>query len=178
MLSPGHSPHFAAYRNALKAISARTGTPLPSLLVSFGILHELTAAVPLIGVFYGARSLGIGEGIIAIVVQDGAGSVHNSHVSDPHPIPAQWVREKCKAWVDEGEHWAGRIGRRYGIFGLEKRISGAESDTAIDLKAKSVHTSGQIAGDVANAIVAYGVTKVGFFYFGVYVEFSLLKARP
>ncbi|EUC59370.1 hypothetical protein RSOL_311660, partial [Rhizoctonia solani AG-3 Rhs1AP] len=35
------------YAQALQRLSARTGTPLSSLVVSFGILHEVTAPVPL-----------------------------------------------------------------------------------------------------------------------------------
>jgi hypothetical protein len=134
------------YRNALQALSTRTGAPLSSLIVSFGILHEVTAVVPLVAVFYGSRSLGIGEGIINAVLP-----------KENDPNPPSWPAGVVQNWVTEGEAWAARIGRRYGVFGFEKGQSGTVDDK---------HTPGpsqlssRLAGDVANAIVAYGVTKV------------------
>jgi hypothetical protein len=53
-----------AYKNALSSLAARTGTPLPSLIVSFAILHEITAIVPLAGLFFGAKYLGVGERLV------------------------------------------------------------------------------------------------------------------
>ncbi|KAG5647076.1 hypothetical protein DXG03_001446 [Asterophora parasitica] len=141
--------HFAAYKNALNALSARTRTPLPSLILSFGILHEITAVVPLVAVFYGSRTLGIGEGVISTIVPERS---PNSTATD------NWVQGVLRTWVEEGDAWAGRIGRRYGVFGYEKRIPGAPEDHA-----KHSQLPIHIAGDVANAIVAYGVTKVKHF---------------
>ena len=123
---------FGPYKNALKALSAKTRTPLPSLVVSFGALHELTAIVPLVGTFYAARALGIGERVV--------GSVLSERESG-------WVVDKCRNWVEEGDSWAERVGRRYGVFGFEK---GSKKGEGVSL----------IAGDVANAVVAYAVTKV------------------
>ncbi|KAK7472466.1 hypothetical protein VKT23_000581 [Stygiomarasmius scandens] len=140
--SPNKSPAFAQYRKALNAISTRTGTPLPSLIISFGILHELTAIVPLVGIFYGARTLGIGERVISAVIQQEPVSEDNS--------VARWMKQQFKAWVEEGEGRVERVGRRYGILGFEKGSEGAAPDT---------FRSGRIAGDVANAVFAYGATK-------------------
>lgn len=133
---------FGSYRNALKLISVRTGAPLPSLIVSFAVLHELTAIVPIIGIFYGARMLGVGERIVTVAIED------NPDSAFPR---GGWVREKCKNWVDEGELWAGRVGRRYGFFGFEKGKS-----TTGDVGNKN-H---RLSGDVANAVLAYALTKV------------------
>lgn len=137
---------FGPYRDALKAISTRTGTPLPSLVVSFALLHELTAIVPLIGIFYGARTLGIGERVVNAVVEGD---------SDSNSRKYGWMREKCKTWVDEGESWAGRVGRRYGVFGFEK---GQSADSGLG-GTKYPHF---LVGDVANAVFAYGATKVSY----------------
>ncbi|KAF7979000.1 hypothetical protein HWV62_43955 [Athelia sp. TMB] len=126
---------FAPYRDALQAISKRTRTPLPSLIVSFGVLHEVTAIAPLVGFFYGARALGVGERIvraIATIPEEDSG----------------WALEKCKTWIQDGENWTGRVGRRYGFFGYEK---------GENLQDGREH---QLAGDIANAVFAYGVTKV------------------
>jgi len=131
------------YKDVLKSLSARTGAPLPSLLVSFAILHEITAVVPLIAVFYGSRSLGVGEGVVNAVLSKETTAV---------PSRAKGV---LQSWVAEGEQWAARVGTRYGIFGFEKRVTGTSNEAPDDLQASS-----RLAGDVTNAIVAYGVTKV------------------
>ncbi|KAH7927434.1 hypothetical protein BV22DRAFT_1006962 [Leucogyrophana mollusca] len=130
------SSRFAPYKNALQAISTRTGTPLPSLIFSFAVLHELTAIVPVVGIFYGARTLGIGERVVSAVAErsndDG------------------YMQTTVRGWVNEGEQWAQRVGRRYGVFGFEKRTSESASPPI---------SASHIAGDVANAVFAYGMVK-------------------
>ncbi|QRV85271.1 hypothetical protein RhiJN_27371 [Ceratobasidium sp. AG-Ba] len=127
---PPVSQRTKPYLSALQAISARTGTPLSSLIVSFAILHEVTAIIPLVGVFFGARALGVGERVVEMMKERGEGG---------------WVEAKWKVWMEEGEAWAGRVGRRYGIFGFEK--------------GEKIGRDVQLAGDVANAVLAYGVGK-------------------
>ncbi|KIK09245.1 hypothetical protein K443DRAFT_671734 [Laccaria amethystina LaAM-08-1] len=146
MSSPKPEGRFSAYKIALKSVSARTGTPLPSLLVSFGVLHELTAILPLVGVFYGARALGIGERVINAVVMEDSSSQHSQDGA------VAWGRNVLKTWVDEGDRWATKVGTRYGLFGYEKGgdLNGVSA---------AISVPGHIGGDVANAIVAYGVTK-------------------
>ena len=147
---------FAAYRQALTAIAARTGTPLPSLMLSFGILHEVTAVVPLVGIFYGSRALGIGERVVSAIVEDKQNSSNNEISTHDESQPRlKWGKQKLKSWVEEGDRWAIRVGRRYGIFGYEKRMPGTVDDIE-----EMAGVSGHIAGDVANAILAYGATKV------------------
>ncbi|KAF7315171.1 hypothetical protein MIND_00031500 [Mycena indigotica] len=123
-------PAFDRYRAALGSIAARTGAPVSSLVISFGILHEITAIVPLVGLFYAGRSLGVGERIVGSLPEK----------SD------NWVVEKCRTWVDDGREWAARVGKRYGAFGLQK---------GEQLPALPDH----LAGDVANAVAAYAATK-------------------
>ena len=146
---------FAPYRQALKAISARTGSPLPSLVFSFAVLHELTALAPLVGFFFGARALGVGERVVNAIQGD---------TTSPD-TQGGWIREKGKEWVAEGSVWAEKVGRRYGVFGYEKRTkegtSSAPPPTKGNTDAPSTHISTRaLAGDAANAIVAYGITKV------------------
>ncbi|KAG2359699.1 hypothetical protein BDR07DRAFT_1452268 [Suillus spraguei] len=125
---------FAPYRNALTAISRRTGTSLPSLLVSFAILHELTAIVPIVG-------LGAGEHAVNAVALNRDGSIDDQ----------SWVNTQLRSRVDEGEQWAGRVGRRYGVFGFKKGELVDQTQTS--------QLSGKLAGDVANAVLAYGAVK-------------------
>jgi hypothetical protein len=145
-MSTRRNSRFESYAALLKALSARTGTPLSSLLVSFGVLHEITALVPLVGVFYGARALGVGEVVINTIAQttDPLPGVHENN----------WFRGTLRRWVVEGDEWAGRIGRRYGVLGFEKRTSESAPDAA-----EPAPVSSRIAGDVANSVLAYSVTK-------------------
>jgi hypothetical protein len=151
---------FSSYTNTLKALSKRTGTPLPSLILSFGILHEITAVVPLVGVFYASRALGVGETIVNNVIRDTAPSHSETgsvlHVEDGEVAKAvRWGKEKVRSWVEEGDRWAEKVGRRYGVFGYEKRRPRETQDSS-----EVMRPGHRIAGDVANAVVAYGVTKV------------------
>ncbi|KIY69464.1 hypothetical protein CYLTODRAFT_349404 [Cylindrobasidium torrendii FP15055 ss-10] len=126
----------AKYKDALKSISARTGAPLPSLIISFGLLHELTAIIPLVGGFYAARAFGVGETVVRAVKED----------NNPG-----WMHQKAKTWLDEGANWTDRVGRRYGYFGLEKGSKASDS---------AVTQEHHLAGDIANAVVAYGLVKL------------------
>ncbi|KAG7091102.1 hypothetical protein E1B28_010157 [Marasmius oreades] len=128
------------YRQALSTISARTGASLPSLILSFGILHEVTAIAPLIGFFYGARVFGVGERVANAVMQE---------------EPNAWARQRLRTWIEEGEGWAERVGRRYGLFGYQKKMCDEDTENATFRP----YVPGHIAGDVANAVVAYGITK-------------------
>ncbi|KAK0484345.1 hypothetical protein EDD18DRAFT_1311783 [Armillaria luteobubalina] len=126
------------YKVALSAISARTGAPLSSLLVSFAVLHEVTAIASFAGVFCAAHAFGVGERVVDAVATGDE--------------PAGWARLQVKTWMQEGTVWAGRVGQRYGIFGLEKK----------DSKESPAYLPEHLAGDVANAVFAYGVTKALF----------------
>lgn len=144
---------FARYRQSLASISTRTGAPLPSLILSFGILHELTAILPLVGIFYGARTMGVGERVICSIIEDE--QLQNNSLNTEGVSQLDYAKQKMKDWVEEGDRWAIRIGRRYGIFGYEKRDPGTKDN----LK-EMAKVSGHLAGDVANVVFAYGVTKV------------------
>ncbi|KAI6046449.1 hypothetical protein EDC04DRAFT_2558214 [Pisolithus marmoratus] len=128
-----------SYHNALTSLSARTGTPLPSLVLSFAVLHELTAIIPLAGIFFASRQLGFGERVVGQFIR-----------SDTPRDEPSWLNDHLSQWVDEGERWAERVGYRYGIFGFAK----GQPLVATDRQASRV-----IAGDVANAVFAYGIVK-------------------
>ncbi|TFK51011.1 hypothetical protein OE88DRAFT_1660206 [Heliocybe sulcata] len=138
------------YREALGALSARTGTALPSLIFSFAVLHEVTAVASLIGIFYGARALGVGDRLVQAAQTNLSSPAGQSSLEG-------WIKGQWKTWVTEGEVWAEKVGRRYGFFGFEK---GSAMPSAFGDEAKvRAQMPGRIAGDVANAIVAYGLTK-------------------
>ncbi|KAH9888452.1 hypothetical protein C8Q73DRAFT_184911 [Cubamyces lactineus] len=154
---------FAPHKEALAALSQRTRTPLPSLVVSFAVLHELTAILPLVGFFYGARTLGVGEKLVRAVAQPESTAV-DAHSEAPSALVSRlrdsWAGERFQEWMVEGEIRAERVGRRYGWFGFEKGSKmDAASPESQSTQAASALVSGRIAGDVANAVVAYAMTK-------------------
>ena len=138
------------YKNALSSLAARTGTPLPSLIISFAILHEITAVVPLAGIFFGAKYLGVGESLVGFVREE----THTNTASSDQPSTAEWARRKVGMWIVEGEVWSEKVGRRYGIFGYPKTPKGAKFEPTKGERGPGV------AGDVANAVFAYTATKV------------------
>jgi hypothetical protein len=120
------------------------------LIISFAILHEITAIVPLIGIFFGAKYLGVGERLVEFVRAE----THTDTTSLNQPSTTEWARRKVGIWIDEGEVWAEKVGRRYGIFGYPKTPKGARFEPTEGERGPGV------AGDVANAVFAYTATKV------------------
>ena len=163
---PPSNNRFTPYKQALAAISQRTRTPLPSLVLSFAVLHELTAVVPVVGFFFGARALGVGEGVVRALVPQSDPSAQATGLAAQ--IRDSWAGERAREWMVEGEARAERVGRRYGWFGFEKGSKPGEQTTAAN--PESVFASGKIVGDVANAVVAYALTKVCSLYLCAHYE--------
>ncbi|BEI80720.1 hypothetical protein CcaverHIS002_0112490 [Cutaneotrichosporon cavernicola] len=132
---------LAAYAPTLARLSARTGVPLPSLLASFLVLHELTALVPLVLLFYLFSALGAGASFLNYL-HDMAKKTTGEDVAGPWASMAHVARE----WYDEGSARVERVGRRYGLFGFEKgsEVAGLGREAA---------------GTVADAVAAYVVVK-------------------
>jgi hypothetical protein len=141
-----------AYKNALSSLAARTGAPLPSLIVSFVVLHEITAIVPLAGLFFGAKYLGVGESLVEYIRAEAQTDGPSSN-----PLKREWA-QRAGTWIDEGDVWAERVGRRYGLFGYPKTPKGAKFEPTEGERGPG------LAGDVANAVFAYTATKVSKFF--------------
>jgi hypothetical protein len=131
---------FAPYTHALQAASQRTGTPLPSLIFSFAILHEITAVVPVVTLFYACRALGTGDTVVKYL------KFHHEAATEESARGKAFA--KASEYLEEGELRAARFAKRYGLWGTDVTDS-AKRDVA-----------STIAGDMANAAVAYGITKV------------------
>ena len=129
------------YSDVLKQVAARTGTTLPSLAVSFAVLHELTALVPLVAFYYGAHASGLGSSFI-------------SSLQRGSPSEDGLMRAKCRQWISEGEEWATRVGRRYNLWQVEESTVGVGEPSA------SLKLGVGIASGVTDAIFAYAATKV------------------
>jgi len=144
---------FAKYIPHLDAISTKSGLPLPSLAVSFAILHELTAIVPLIALFFAFQAFEVGGSIIkwASRQEDGDDLGLGAYIRD---------------WLEEGQRRVDKVARRYGLFGYEKgskataeedRISSEEEALLIAAAARQ----STAAAGIASAVAAYVVVKVG-----------------
>jgi hypothetical protein len=144
-----------SYTAALQKLSARTGTSLTSLTVSFAVLHELTAIVPLVGIYWGARAFGVGDKMTRYFTEMNASQAtddaHGAH--DTPTISGGKFNETLRRWSAEGEQRVARVGARYGILGFEK----GQKVTEEDMKA----LGGRVASEVANGAFAYMVVKVG-----------------
>lgn len=147
---------FSAYTARLAAVSSRTGVSLPSLALSFGILHELTALVPLVILFFTFQAADVGTSVVAWA----------GRVSDEAPGEARW-RGVVSDWLAEGERRVDRVARTYGLFGYprgggdgdEKGVNaGEEARQLVAVAGKG----SKAAADVTNAIAAYVFVKVSF----------------
>jgi len=146
-IPPLPSPsRFRASLPRLGAIASRTGVPLPSLALSFLVLHELTALVPLIAFFFIFQALGAGAGIVAWVASLSNGRKDEEGWRD-------W-RGLVGRWYEEGQKRVERVGRRYLILGYDKASKMEEGGKMLEMR------SATAAEKVADAIAAYVVVKV------------------
>lgn len=145
---------FAPYRQALNALAERTRTPLPSLIFSFAILHELTAIVPVVGIFFAARTLNVGERVLKSFPDKFTNEV-KYHPSDGE---GSYVQRMEAQWWYEGRQMAERVGRRYGLFGFPKKGTQRAMDVAETEQQESVLI--KAGPDIVNFIFAYLATKV------------------
>lgn len=144
------------YTAAIQKLSLKTGASVPSLAVSFAILHEVTALVPLVGVYWGARTFGIGDKMTTYfssqdshqpAVENGQETESSESISTTGGI----FNDTLRKWTKEGEARVARVGARYGILGFTK----GQKLTEDDLK----QLGGRVASEVANGAFAYMVVK-------------------
>ena len=134
----------------LRSLAARTGVPLPSLALSFLVLHELTALVPLLALFLAFQALGAGAGIVAWIAS-------LSDATHEQSRRGRWDwRALVAGWYEEGQKRVERVGRRYGILGYDRA---SQTDESARGDAEGMSPS-RAAEKVADAIAAYVVVKV------------------
>jgi len=167
-LPPGVPSRLKKYTAAIQKLSLRTGTPLPSLILSFALLHEVTAIVPLIGIYWAARAFRIGDKMTAYLsLQRTSQNSSEDKGSETSSTNERFVNEALRRWMREGEARAARVGARYGILGFTKNQEITEDDM------QRVGT--RVASEVANGAFAYMAVKVGFLNPGVF--YSNTKQR-
>ncbi|KIY53124.1 hypothetical protein FISHEDRAFT_33814 [Fistulina hepatica ATCC 64428] len=147
-------------RAALRGFAQRTGTPLAPLLVSFAVIHEITAVIPLIGVFYAARSAGVGESICNTILREDPSTASSPTDTSYIHRTSQYLRHTAAAWIVEGDRWTASVGTHYGLFGYPKLSKEDRHKHKVDADpTQDVIPTRHMAGDVANAVVAYVIVK-------------------
>lgn len=145
---------FQKYLPRLHSLSTQSKLPLPSLIISFAILHELTALLPLIVFFFAFQALGIGAGVVRWA----------SKQEDEDDFG---LGSYIRGWVVEGQQRVDRVAKRYGWFGYSRTGESTEDDgrsvtmshEQSDGQADAQLTTTASAG-VANAVAAYIIVKV------------------
>lgn len=179
----GKKGHVAQAIERVRALAARSGTDPASMVVSFLVLHELTAAIPLVLLFYLFGALGAGEAVLQYLLageQGQSGLDNGAEAADasgdktksdtPPPADTWGWTTTVRGWVQEGIVRAERYGKRKGYFGFEKEDrenSGQSESGGEDVSSASASASASVlpegsllVGSFANAVAAYAVVKV------------------
>lgn len=128
----------------VRSIAKKNGTNASTMVASFLILHELTALVPLVLLFYIFGALGVGASVLNWLL----GHAEQQSSQDPTSLGARF-----QAWARLKEERFERYCRRKGYLGFEKQD--AETIAAADELGKSSH----LAGSFANMVAAYILVK-------------------
>ncbi|OCF76509.1 hypothetical protein I204_02205 [Kwoniella mangroviensis CBS 8886] len=157
------SPLIQRYAPSLHSLSVKTGVPLPSLVLSFMVLHEITAILPIFLIYWIFSTLGVGLGMVRWIMDVGHLDVDDStstqESGEDRSVIKRWIRD----WYVEGENRIGKIGKRYGIFGytkVDKDKNNEDQDgIAQEVKVVDARSGSGAASKVADAIAAYVVVK-------------------
>ncbi|CED83326.1 Uncharacterised protein family FLILHELTA [Phaffia rhodozyma] len=133
--------------------------PLPSLLISFGVLHEITALVPVVGLFYAFRSFGGGPAVVSSLRD----LEHDVRSRLGESTSGEEYIGTVDEWIEQGRTKVVKVGERYGILGFEKRDRTTPvAQSILDSRDPKSSTPGGldgVAGDMVNGVAAYAVVK-------------------
>lgn len=142
-LDAGSQSRLQRALTQVRSIARKNGTDAPTMVASFLILHELTALVPLVVMFYVFGALGVGTAVLTWLLGDAQDGSEN----------AESLSARFRAWARLKEERFERYCRKRGYLGFEKQDP-ETIDAANDL-GKSV----QLAGSFANMVAAYILVK-------------------
>ncbi|PWN37673.1 seryl-tRNA synthetase [Meira miltonrushii] len=152
--SNGKVKKASLFRRSLDSVrqaAKRSGTDPASMVVSFMILHELTAILPLIAIFYILCALGTGASVMQWLLDA------SDKQSGQESGMMTGMRASLRDYIQEGMQRAERYGRKKGWFGFEK--GSQVQDVEVDAQIKASPNAEAIAGTFANAVAAYAITK-------------------
>lgn len=160
--TPASSPTLRKYLPLplLRDLSKRTGVPIPSLGLSFLVLHEITAVIPVIGLYFIFDAIGAGQSLVGLIRQTAASTSYRGEeagsAAGGQREAGRWS-EMVGSWYNEGEKRVEKVGRKYGFWGFEK---GSKRDESEDLALQASRGTERAAEGIANAISAYVAVKV------------------
>lgn len=151
---------------SLRQLSVRTGTDPASLIFSFLLLHEITAFLPLIMLFWIFNALGVGVSLLKWINgisenQDDSTTLGQAQDQSEKTM----IHKLIVDWINEGMKRAEKYGRRKGYFGFEKesKKDALEESKQEDNKNEELAIgldSNKLAGGLADAVAAYVFVKV------------------
>lgn len=165
------SPRQSVLRASMERVRAaakRSGSDPASMVVAFLVLHELTAILPLVLLFYLFWLLGAGEAVVAWLQEASSAGAQQQQQHRQAPSGAanssilSTIRARVQEYLNEGMQRAERYGRHKGYFGFEKGSGPAGDHGASSSSADGGPTAVVVAGTFANAVAAYAVVKILF----------------
>ncbi|KAL9938844.1 hypothetical protein V8E36_002563 [Tilletia maclaganii] len=149
---PARPTRLQASLAQVRALAERHGSDPASLVASFLVLHELTAIIPLLILFWIFDLLGAGQAFLSWLGEE---EEEGHQVSDRK----DGVKAVVNGWVNEGVHRAERVGRRYGLFGMDKVSKEERQQRARAEPGAGSARTAALVGSFANAVAAYACVK-------------------
>lgn len=143
-LNAGSQSRLQKALTQVRSIAKKNGTNAPTMVASFLILHELTAIVLLVLLFYIFGALGVGTSVCNWLLGD---------ADKQNDEDAKSLTSHFRTWARSKEERFERYCRRKGYLGFEKQD--AETIAAANDLGKSSH----LAGSFANMVAAYILVK-------------------
>ncbi|KAE8214289.1 hypothetical protein CF327_g2292 [Tilletia walkeri] len=141
----------------IRSLAQQHGSDPASLVASFLVLHELTALIPLLLLFWLFELLGAGQFLLSWLGTNEGGD---------HGEGEGGFKAVVGGWVNEGIRRAEKVGRRYGLFGMDKTSASPEGTPSVGsieesegVAAVTDPRSGALVGSFANAVAAYACVK-------------------
>lgn len=147
---------FSSAVGQVRRIAHRNGTDPASMVVSFMILHEVTAVIPLLLLFWLLGLFGTG-GAVMQWLMDASATQTSSRAGSNESGTMDNARAWLRSYIHEGMQRAERYGRKKGYFGFEK--GSTPDDVNVTSDTPNVQA---LAGTFANFVAAYAITKALF----------------
>lgn len=153
----GHPSWLARMRGQVDALAERTGTNKSSLLLSFLVLHEVTAGVPWAVLFYAFTYFGAGVYVLQLLIPSDVW-ISLSNASGPGSRAGMGTGTDgwMSRWADEAVQRA----RKRGKYGFHAELVDGRIDAAAVAHNDAIPWEEVMAGALADAVAAYLVVKV------------------
>lgn len=172
--SAGRTTWIASARTQLDVLAERTGASKTSLIISFMVLHELTAGIPWVILFYVFTWGGIGVTVLQWIVPSSVWASLMHSESDSAVSPSSFHPEQSGEDEQEVEgkeaglkaymtRWIGEVvvrARRKGRYGYRAELVDDQVDEQAVQFNDALPKQEVMAGALADAVAAYLIVKV------------------